>query len=70
MPGTPIRDEAHMVSLVEGFGERLRLEFRRGHGAGMTDANDLGEIVDPATGEKRPLRQDEVSASTKAVEAR
>jgi hypothetical protein len=36
----------------------------------MTDANDLGEIVDPGTGEKRPLKQDDIAAGMMTVEQR
>jgi hypothetical protein len=68
--GTTIRDEAHLVALVEAFGDRLRIEYRNGYGAGMTDANDLGEIVDPRTGEKRPLKQDDIAAGMMSVEER
>jgi hypothetical protein len=68
--GTTIRDEAHLVALVEAFSDRLRLEYRNGYGAGMTDANDLGEIVDPGTGKKRPLKQDDIAAGMITVEER
>ncbi len=68
--GTPIRDEAQLVLLIADLRERFGQEYQRGYDAGLADANDLGEIVDPITGKPRPLKPDDVAAGAKAVEER
>jgi hypothetical protein len=67
---TPIRDEQQLVSLVADLSQRLSGEYQRGYDAGLADANDPGEIVDPTTGEKRPLKLDDVAAGSKIVNER
>ncbi len=67
---TPIRNEEQLVSLVADLGQRLGEEYQRGYDAGLADANDPGEIVDPTTGERRPLKLDDVAASSKIVKER
>jgi hypothetical protein len=56
----PIRDEANLVEILAGLGDRIRGEYHRGFDAGLAEANDLGEIVDLATGKKRPLRAEDL----------
>ena len=60
------RDETHLVELVSALSERLRDEYRRGHEDGVAEATDLGEIVDPASGQKRPLGQADIVAATRS----
>ncbi len=64
------RDEAHLVELVTTLSEQVASEYRRGHEDGIAEATDLGEIVDPNTGKKRPLGQDDIAAATRSVEKR
>jgi hypothetical protein len=64
------RDEAHLVELITALSERLGTEYRRGHEDGVTEATDLGEIVDPSTGKKRPLDQEDIAAATRSGVAR
>jgi hypothetical protein len=64
------RDEAHLVELVTALSEQLGTEYRRGHEDGVAEATDLGEIVDPSTGKKRPLGQDDIAAATRSVAER
>jgi hypothetical protein len=66
----PIPDEAQLVLLIADLRERFGQEYQRGYDAGLADANDLGEIVDPITGKPRPLKPDDVAAGAKAVEER
>jgi hypothetical protein len=66
----PVRDEAGFVSLVESLGERARAEYERGYKAGLEEAQDAGEIVDPESGEKRRLDPAEVAAHARAAEER
>jgi hypothetical protein len=66
----PVRDEAGFVSLVESLGERVRAEFERGYKAGLEEAQDAGEIVDPESGKKRRLDPAEVAAHARAAEER
>jgi hypothetical protein len=67
---TPIRNEEQLVSLVADLGQRLGEEYQRGYDAGLADANDPGEIVDPTTGRRRPLKLDDVAAGSKIVKER
>jgi hypothetical protein len=64
------RDEAHLVELTTALSEQVQAEYRRGHEAGLADASDLGEIVDPSTGQKRPLGQADIVAATRSVAER
>jgi hypothetical protein len=64
------RDEAHLVELITALSEQLATEYRRGHDDGVAEATDLGEIVDPSTGKKRPLGQDDIAAATRSVAER
>jgi hypothetical protein len=64
------RDEAHLVELVTALSEQLGTEYRRGLEDGVAEATDLGEIIDPSTGKKRPLGQDDIAAATRSVAER
>jgi len=64
------RDEAQLFELVAGLAARAEQEYRRGYEEGLADATDLGEIVDPSTGKKRPLDRGDVAAAARNVEER
>jgi hypothetical protein len=66
----PVRNEAGLVSLVQTLGERVRCEYERGYKAGLEEAQDAGEIVDPESGEKRRLDPAEVAAHAQVAEER
>jgi len=67
---TPIRDEGRLLSMIENLGERVRGEYERGYKAGLEDAQDAGEIVDPETGEKRRLNPAEMATRAREAEGR
>jgi hypothetical protein len=56
------RNGAHIVELVATLCERAQQEYQRGHEDGLAEAGDLGEIVDPVTGQKRALRPEDIDA--------
>jgi hypothetical protein len=59
------RDEAHLVELVLDLRGRVQREYQRGHEDGLAEANDLGEIVDPSTGQKRRLERYDIENAAK-----
>jgi hypothetical protein len=61
------RDQANLVEMVAALSERVRVEHERGYAAGLTEATDLGEIVDPATGKCRPLGSEEAALAVRSV---
>jgi hypothetical protein len=67
---TAVRDEAHLVALIAGLDERLLREHERGRQAGIVEAADLGEIVDPESGVKRPLRPADLDGAAHVVAER
>jgi hypothetical protein len=68
--GTVPKDGTNVVALVTALVEKAGSEYRRGYADGLSEASDLGEIVDPDTGKKRPLAPHEVTAATRTVEER
>jgi hypothetical protein len=60
-------DETHLVELVSNLLDRLQREYQRGHEDGLAEAGDLGEIVDPSTGQRRRLEQDDVEIAARRV---
>jgi hypothetical protein len=68
--GTMPKDETSVVDLVTALVDKAASEYRRGYADGLAEAGDLGEIVDPDTGRKRPLAPHEVTAAARTVEER
>lgn len=56
------RDGAHLVEMAAALAERTQNEYQTGYNDGLADATDCGEIVDPNTGQKRPLEQEDIAA--------
>jgi hypothetical protein len=67
---TKPENEAHLVEIITVLAAQIEQEYKRGHEAGFADASDLGEIVDPSTGQKRPLEKDDIAAAARKVEER
>jgi hypothetical protein len=67
---TVVRDEAQLLALVTALEEGRKGEYQRGYDAGVVDASDLGEVVDPATGENRSLTPSEIAERDRAASDR
>jgi len=68
--GVSIRNDREFTSLIGALERRLASEFDRGYIAGTADANDLGEIVDPATGARRSISGADAAAGLRAAQQR
>ncbi|MGD0838413.1 MAG: hypothetical protein ABSB49_17385 [Polyangia bacterium] len=68
--GSVPKDEATTIALVTALVEKVTHEYRRGYADGLAEANDLGEIVDPSTGKRRPIASHEVAAAMQTVDDR
>jgi hypothetical protein len=56
------RDHAHLLGLVAQLHDRAQHEYQRGYEDGLAEAGDLGEIVDPSTGQTRPLKREDIES--------
>ncbi|MGC9985856.1 MAG: hypothetical protein ABSF35_19805 [Polyangia bacterium] len=60
--GKPIQTEKEFLAALSAFQNRLDAEFVRGYRSGAEDANDFGEVVDSATGQRRRVTRDDATA--------